>query len=135
MSKILLAEDVQSLRALYKMDLEQDGHEVITARTAIEALELLEKESPQLVVVDLAVPGMDGLEPVMRMLDRDPKIPIVLIASHSASANDFRTRTADALVMKSSNTGELRAKIGELLKTPQGGRVRPFSKCPSDRRR
>jgi DNA-binding response OmpR family regulator len=135
MSKILLAEDAQMLRVLYKMDLEQDGHEVVTARTAIEALDLLERESPQRVVVDLAVPGMNGLEPVMRMLDRAPKIPNVLIASHSASANDFRTRTADALVMKSSNTGEIRAKIGELLKMPQGGRVRHFSKCPSDRRR
>ena len=135
MRKILLAEDEQSPRVLYKMDLEQDGHEVITARTAIEALELLGRELPQLVVVDLAVPGMDGLEPVLRILDREPKIPIVLIASHSAYANDFRTRAADALVMKPSDTGELRAKIGELLNRSRGGTVRPFSKHPSDRRR
>lgn len=128
MAKILVVEDVQSLRLLYKMDLEQAGHEVITARTAIEALALLEAESPQLVVLDVRMPGIDGLDTTMRMIGRGPKIPLVLISGDSSCASDWRCRAADAFIMKSSDTGELRAKIGELLKTPQNGVVKRFSK-------
>src|SRR5512143_2687060 len=98
MSKILVVEDEKSLRLLYKQDLEQDGHSVITAGTAIEGLEALESESPDLVVLDIRMPGMDGLECMGRILDRNPRIPIVLNTAYSSYRDNFLSWSADAYV-------------------------------------
>ncbi len=115
MAKILVVEDEKSLRLLYRQDLEQDGHMVVTAGTAAEGLRALEFESPDLVVLDIRMPGVDGLDCMGRMLDRKPRIPIVLNTAYSSYKDNFLSWAADAYVIKSSDTGELRAKIRELL--------------------
>jgi DNA-binding response OmpR family regulator len=115
MSKILVVEDEKSLRLLYKQDLELDGHAVVTAGTAAEGLSALDSESPDLVVMDIRMPGMDGLDCMGRMLDRNPRIPIVLNTAYSSYRDNFLSWSADAYVTKSSDTGELRAKVRQLL--------------------
>jgi len=115
MSKILVVEDEKSLRLLYKKDLEQDGHSVVTAATAGEGLKALETEAPDLVVLDIRMPGMDGLDCMGRILDRNPRIPVVLNTAYSSYKENFLSWAADAYVIKSSDTGELRAKVREVL--------------------
>ena len=119
MSKILVVEDEKSLRALYKQDLEQEGYDVVVAGNAVEGIQALDTESPDLVVLDIRMPGMDGLDCMGRMLDRHPKIPIVLNTAFSSYKDNFLSWAADAYVIKSSDTGELRKKIRELLATRQ----------------
>ena len=120
MSKILVVEDERSLRLLYKKDLEQDGHAVVTAGNAAEGLRALEHDSPDLVVLDIRMPGMDGLDAMGRMLDKNPRIPIVLNTAYSSYKDNFLSWAADAYVIKSSDTGELRTKIRELLDARSG---------------
>jgi DNA-binding NtrC family response regulator len=132
MVKILVVEGFRSLRALYKRDLELDGYEVISASTPTEALELLEKESPQLVVLDTRASGMEALETVIKLLDRDPRIPVVLNSGSSSCADYPPGRVADAFVVKSSDTGELRSKIRDLLKGGRTGVVKTFPTRRSD---
>jgi DNA-binding response OmpR family regulator len=119
MSKILVVEDEKSLRALYKQDLEQEGYDVVVAGNAVEGIQALDTESPDLVVLDIRMPGMDGLDCMGRMLDRHPKIPIVLNTAYSSYKDNFLSWAADAYVIKSSDTGELRNKIRELLAARQ----------------
>ena len=115
MSKILVVEDEKHLRLLYRMDLEREGHVVVTAAHGAEGLRLFTSELPDLVVLDIRMPGMDGLDAMGRMLGRNPTIPIVLNSGYSSYKDTFLSWAADAYVIKSSDTGELRAKIRELL--------------------
>jgi len=119
MSRILVVEDEQSLRLLYRNDLEQEGYEVVTVGSASEGLRAYETESLDLVVLDIRLPGMDGLDAMARMLDKNPRIPIVLNTGYSSYKDNFLSWAADAYVIKSSDTGELLAKIRDLLNVRQ----------------
>jgi CheY-like chemotaxis protein len=126
MSKILIIEDEKNLRQLYKQDLELDGHTVLTAKTAEEGLKKVESDSPDLVVLDIRMPGMDGLEVMGRILDGHPNIPVLLNTAYSAYQDSFMSWAADAYVIKSSDTGELRREVEHLLTEKRHGpRRRP----------
>jgi CheY-like chemotaxis protein len=113
----MVVEDEKNLRTLYRRDLEKEGHTVITASSAEECLKLLETESPDLVVLDIRMPGMNGIEAMGRILERVPDLPVVLNSAYLSYRDNFLSWTADAYVLKSSDTGELRSTIGQLLET------------------
>ncbi len=115
MPKILVVEDEKNLRLLYKHDLEQEGYAVVTAANAVEGLRALETEAPDLVILDIRMPGMDGLEAMGRILEKHPKIPVVLNSAYSSYKDNFLSWAADAYVVKSSDTSELRAAVRDVL--------------------
>jgi two-component system response regulator (stage 0 sporulation protein F) len=115
MPKILVIEDEKNLRQLYKQDLERDGFAVVTAASAPEGLAMVETEAPDLIVMDIRLPGMDGLEAMSRVLDKHPKIPVILNSAYSSYKDSFMSWSADAYVVKSADTDELRARVKELL--------------------
>ena len=115
MPKILVIEDERNLRVLYQQDFESDGFEVVTAANAADGLSMVEAEKPDLVVMDIRLPGMDGLEAMSRVLDKHPRIPVVLNSAYSSYKDSFMSWSADAYVVKSADTGELRARVRELL--------------------
>jgi DNA-binding response OmpR family regulator len=115
MPKILVIEDEKNLRVLYQQDFESDGFTVVTAANAAEGLSIVETERPDLVVMDIRLPGMDGLEAMSRLLDKHPRIPVVLNSAYSSYKDSFMSWSADAYVVKSADTGELRARVRELL--------------------
>ena len=121
MSKILVIEDEKNLRQLYKQDLELDGHTVVTAKSAEEGLRKVETEAPDLVVLDIRMPGMDGLEAMGRILDQHPSIPVLLNTAYSSYQDSFLSWGADAYVIKSSDTGQLRREVEELLSGKREG--------------
>jgi len=121
MSKILVIEDEKNLRQLYKQDLELDGHTVVTAKSAEEGLRKVETEAPDLVVLDIRMPGMDGLEAMGRILDQHPSIPVLLNTAYSSYQDSFLSWGADAYVIKSSDTGELRREVEQLLSGKREG--------------
>ncbi|HET9298834.1 MAG TPA: response regulator [Candidatus Polarisedimenticolaceae bacterium] len=126
MSKILVIEDEKNLRQLYKQDLELDGHTVVTAKSAEEGLKKVETEAPDLVVLDIRMPGMDGLEAMGRILDQHPSIPVLLNTAYSSYQDSFLSWGADAYVIKSSDTGDLRREVEQLLTGKrEGARRRP----------
>jgi two-component system response regulator (stage 0 sporulation protein F) len=115
MPKILVIEDEKNLRLLYKQDLEKDGFEVVTAANAPEGLAMVESEKPDLIVMDIRLPGMDGLEAMSHVLDKHPRLPVVLNSAYSSYKDSFMSWSADAYVVKSADTDELRTRIKELL--------------------
>ncbi len=121
MPKILVVEDEKNLRLLYKHDLEQEGYEVVTAANAVEGLHALETEAPDLVILDIRMPGMDGLEAMGRILEKHPKIPVVLNSAYSSYKDNFLSWAADAYIIKSADTTELRAKVRELIEARRSG--------------
>jgi two-component system, response regulator, stage 0 sporulation protein F len=117
--KILVVEDEEGLRLLYQEELESEGYQVITAQNGREAIQKLE-ERPDLIVLDIVMPVMDGMEALGRILGRERKIPIILNTSYPGYREDFMSWAADAYVTKSMDLTELKTKIKELLERGRG---------------
>ncbi|HNU92820.1 MAG TPA: response regulator [Spirochaetota bacterium] len=115
MSKILVVEDEQHQRELYAMELQDEGYEVDQAANGREAVEKVKANKYDLVVLDIRMPEMDGIEALGKILSRDKKIPIIIYTAYSNYKSNFMTWTADAYITKSSNLDELKGKIQEIL--------------------
>jgi DNA-binding response OmpR family regulator len=126
MAKVLVVEAVRTLRSLYQFDLERDGHEILTASTPAEAVELLENERPQVVVLDSEESGMKGVEAMMRVHDRTAAVRVVVISTLGGAAGEWRRSTADAFLVRSSALQDLRETVRSVLRRSRGGAVIPF---------
>jgi CheY-like chemotaxis protein len=66
--KILVVEDEEGLRLLYKEELEAEGYEILTAQNGREAIQQLEEGKPDLIILDIVMPVMDGMEALGRIV-------------------------------------------------------------------
>ena len=119
--KILLVEDEEGLRMLYEEELKAEGYEVILAQNGKEAIRQLEEIRPDLIILDIVMPVMDGMEALGQIMGRERKIPIVLHTSYPGYREDFMSWAADAYVAKSSDLRELKETVRELLKKGRKG--------------
>jgi two-component system nitrogen regulation response regulator NtrX len=81
-SRILVIDDEAAIRDSLKMTLEYEGYEFVGAATGQEGLVLAEREGPDLVLLDVKMPGMDGLEVLDRLRGMNDSLPIVVISGH-----------------------------------------------------
>jgi DNA-binding response OmpR family regulator len=116
MAKLLVVDDDKNLCLLYEQELTDEGHQVALARSGPEAIDYLKKERPDLVILDISMPGMDGIEALGKILAQDKTMPVILNTAYSIYKDNFMTWSADAYVVKSSNLDELKAKVKEVLK-------------------
>jgi two-component system response regulator (stage 0 sporulation protein F) len=122
--KVLLVDDDEGLRDFYREELEDEGDEVLTAINGKEALREVENEKPDLIVLDIVMPVMDGMEALGRILRKDKRVSVILRSSHSVYQKDFMSRAADAYIVKSCDNKQLKEKIRELLdKNRRGARM------------
>src|SRR5882724_4051058 len=81
-SRILVIDDEAAIRDSLKMTLEYNGYEVIGAATGQEGLVLAEREAPDLVLLDVKMPGMDGLDVLERLRTMNEALPVVVVSGH-----------------------------------------------------
>jgi len=112
---ILIVDDDESQRFLCQEALTEEGYGVVVAKDGKEAIEKVEKEKPDLVILDIVMPQMDGIEAMTRIIRKHRKIPIILNTSYSRYRKDFLAWAADAYVVKSPDFAELKEKVRELL--------------------
>jgi len=124
MPKILIADDDENISLLYKEELEEEGYEVEIAKNGRECLEKIKSFDPELIVMDIRMPEMDGIEALGRVIAGQKNVPIVLNTAYSSYKDDFRSWGADAYVVKSSDMSELKAVISQLIsgKKPKRGK-------------
>ena len=120
MAKILLVDDELQLLDMVKMRLEASGFEVVTASDGQEALEKARREIPDLIILDLMLPKIDGYK-VCRLLKFDEKYKNIPIIIFTAKAQDVDKKMgeevgADAYIVKPFESSVLLDKINELLK-------------------
>lgn len=123
MGKILCIDDDQSLLLLYQEELSEEGYKVVVAKDGKEALAKFEKEKPHVVVMDIRMPVMDGIETLNAMLGKNRQVPVILNTAYTQYRENFMTWGAEAYLIKSSDLTELKKKIREILdkrKKPKG---------------
>ena len=80
--RILVVDDDEGVREAIKMTLEYEGYECLFARSGQEGLDLIAGDSPDLVLLDVKMPGMDGLEVLRRMRENGDTAPVIVISGH-----------------------------------------------------
>jgi len=85
-SKLLVIDDEPAIRETMRMLLEYDGYEVLVAASGQEGLTLVEKDHPDLVFLDVKMPGMDGLEVLGRLRAMNDALPVVIISAHGTTS-------------------------------------------------
>jgi len=118
MKKILLVEDDESQRLLYHDEMAEAGYEVIVASNGKAALQQLDRAKPDLVILDIVMPVMDGMETLGRIIRKYRDVPIILNTAYSSYRHDFMSWGADAFVVKSADLRELKEKVREILGEP-----------------
>ena len=81
--RILVIDDESAIRDSMKMTLEYDGYDVMLAATGEEGVKLVEREAPDLVFLDIKMPGMDGLEVLQKLRHLVEVTPVVVISGHA----------------------------------------------------
>ncbi len=115
MTTILLVEDDKNQRLLYEQELKHDGYEVVTASDGKEALGKIQEQLPDIVIMDINMPKMDGIEAMGRILSKSRAVPVIINTAYSNYKDSFMSWAADAYVVKSSDLSELKDKIKEVL--------------------
>jgi len=117
MKRILLIEDEEHQRILYREELEREGYEVLLAEDGIEGLKILEGTKVDLVITDLRMPRMGGLETLSHILGQRKGLPVIIHTAYPQYKTDFMSWAADAYLVKSADLSELKAKIKEFIGT------------------
>lgn len=115
MKTILVVEDDKNQGLLYEQELGLEGYNVMLARDGKEAVTRVEEQVPDVIVMDITMPQMDGIECMGKILAKHSKIPIIINTAYSCYKDNFMTWCADAYIVKSSNLSELKNKIKEVL--------------------
>jgi len=116
--KILLVEDERDLRELLGRYFDEMGYRVLLAGDGTDALDLAERERPQLILLDLSLPDLDGLETCRKLkADEETKsIPIIIVTAHNNQLNEALAAGADDFVAKPVHLLELSVRVKSILK-------------------
>lgn len=112
--RIMVIEDDECLRDLYQEVLEDEGYEVLAARDGMEGLRMMEHSKPDLLLLDVGLPGMDGLE-VLARLDPYKEVRVIVLTSNPEYRTNPLCRAADGFVYKSVDLKELKQKVRRVL--------------------
>ena len=121
MTRILCVDDDRNLLRLYREELAEDGYGVILARNGKEAVKKFAEKKPDLVIMDIRMPQMDGIEALNAILGKDRQVPVILNTAYAQYKENFMTWGADAYVLKSSDLTELKEKIRDVLSQRKKG--------------
>lgn len=115
MSKLLVVDDESSIRLLYSHELADEGYDVTTAATAMEAVEKLQKDDFDLILLDIKLKNESGLDLLQKIVKERHNIPVILCTAFSCYKDDFSAWLADGYVVKSSDLQELKDEIRRVL--------------------
>ncbi|MBN1653198.1 MAG: response regulator [Deltaproteobacteria bacterium] len=119
-AKLLIIDDAQTIRSYIAAILENEGYRVLHASNGLDGLRLVREENPDLVLLDIEMPLMDGLE-CCRRIKQDPSlenirvIMVTTLSQYSKVTEAFKAG-ADDYIVKPIEPKELRDKVRELIK-------------------
>ncbi|MBW1770791.1 MAG: response regulator [Deltaproteobacteria bacterium] len=115
MKKILIVDDEEVIRMLYGEELEDEGYDVVTTGTGQGLVELVGREKPDLIILDIKMAEHDGLDLLQDIRKEYYNVPVILCSAYSSYKGDLKSIAADYYVVKSADLSELKRKISMAL--------------------
>jgi CheY-like chemotaxis protein len=113
-----VVDDEDMIKQFLREELEDEGYRILLASSGKEALSILnEPEKPDLIILDLRMREMNGIEMMGYFIKARHEIPVIVFTAYGAYRDEPLLLAADAYVMKSSDTRELKQKVRELTLT------------------
>ncbi len=115
MKKILLVDDEENIRFVYEEEFKDEGYDVVSAANGAQALELYESEEPDLVILDIQMSGMNGIEVLRRMKTVNPSIPVILCSAFEEFKQDLGAWASEEYVVKSADLSKLKETVKRFI--------------------
>ena len=117
---VLVADDNEVAQRLCKRVLEKAGYSVLIAADGLQAVDIALSRTPSMILMDVAMPGIDGLEAMRRIKTEIPTMPIVIASAHSMSSDRerFLAAGADNVLSKPFRLADLIAMVQSLAGAP-----------------
>ena len=112
---VVVIDDEELFTEGCRQTLELGGYKAAVARGGLEGLQLVQAARPGVVLVDLKMPGMDGIETLNAIKNSDRNQPVVLCSAYGEFKQDFSSWVSDGYVVKSADMGELKQTIRRVL--------------------
>ena len=127
MAKLLFIDDEESVRKVFSMSLRKEGYEVLTAENGEKGLEVFMRENPPIALVDIKMPGIDGIEVLKRIKEINPETEVIIITGHGdmdsaikalkLDASDFLTKpVSDEALSVALKRAQKKIKLKQQLK-------------------
>ncbi len=114
MAKILIIEDDANILFLLEEELGLEGHDVASALDGKTGLTLIQRQPPELVIVDLMMPGMSGEQVLRHIKKSNPTLPVIIHSAYSSRSQKMAHLKPDATITKSADFSGLKAAIASL---------------------
>lgn len=114
-TKILVMDDDQGIRDLLELVLRREGYEVQSVASAFDGLERLRRETFHLVVLDLKMPGMDGIDALGKIIGEQRGLPVVIHSSSAEHKDNYLTWSAADFVVKTGDLDILKQSVARIL--------------------
>jgi len=114
-ARILIVDDEAHIRTLYTLELEDDGHEVLALETGKGLEDEIERFQPDVVVLDIKMMDVSGLDVLQQVRHRFYDLPVILCSAYGSYKGDLKSIAADYYVVKSSDLTELKKRIQSAL--------------------
>jgi DNA-binding response OmpR family regulator len=123
MTRVLIVEDNRSYAETLKGNLEREGYEVLTALTGLDGLEIARRDAPDLIILDLMLPTMNGFTVLQRLRDAGSDAPVLIMTALGSEDEKLRGfgLGADDYVVKPTGLLEILARVRALLKRATAG--------------
>ena len=115
MARILVVDDDENLSLLYEQEFVDEGYEVELVSNGFDALERVKNDTYDLIILDIRMPDIDGLEVLGQIIGINNKIPVIINTAYSNYRDNYMSWAAEHYVVKSSDLTELKTKVHELL--------------------
>lgn len=112
---ILVIDDDDNIRDLLSLEFSDLGYTVLTAGNGFEGIQKLKDRAVDLVILDIKMPGMDGIEALEKIMSIKQGLPVVIHSAYSHYKENYLTWSAVAYVVKSGNLEELIKTVNQLL--------------------
>lgn len=114
--RILLVDDEEGIQLLYREEFEDEGFEVVSAYNGDEALAIFLQETFDLIILDINMPGMNGIEVLRRMKEVKPHLPVILSSAYQEYKQDIGSWASEEYIVKSSNLDDLKEAVRRHLR-------------------
>lgn len=108
---LLVIDDDRNIRELLSLEFGDMGYSVFTAENGFDGIQMLKDKSIDLVILDIKMPGMDGIEALEKIMSIRKELPVVIHSAYSHYKENYLTWSAVAYVVKSGNLNELKNTV------------------------